>query len=236
MITRILDDARAVITKPADFYRNMPKSGGFGDPLVFVVVMGAITGVIVAIMSLVGLGGAAGMGIAGGVGLIAIITMPIFAIIGSFIGAAIMFVIWRLMGSEQSFETGYRCVAYASAIYPITTLLALVPYVGSLLGLAWMFYLMYVASIEVHGIAARTAMIVLGIIVGLLALLNIATERASRDMQANMEQFGKSFGDAIGQVQTDTQDMTPEEAGRAFGEFLKGLEQAGREAEQAQSK
>ena len=55
-------------------------------------------------------------------------------------------------------------------------------------------------------------------------------------MQANMEQFGKSFGDAIGQVQTDTQDMTPEEAGRAFGEFLKGLEQAGREAEQAQSK
>jgi uncharacterized membrane protein YdjX (TVP38/TMEM64 family) len=42
-----------------------------------------------------------------GAGFGAIIFMPIAVAIGSFIGAAILFVIWKLMGSQEDYETAY---------------------------------------------------------------------------------------------------------------------------------
>ena len=39
---QIVEATLRVIKDPAGFYREMPKSGGFGDPLVFAVVMGVM--------------------------------------------------------------------------------------------------------------------------------------------------------------------------------------------------
>ncbi|MDH3693991.1 MAG: YIP1 family protein, partial [Gammaproteobacteria bacterium] len=110
-ISKVVDDAISVITNPTDFYRNMQRSGGFAEPIIFLVVMAAIMGVILTVFSLFGGGRMGGMAIGFG----AIIFVPIMALIMSFIAAAVMFVIWKLMGSSESYETAYRCVAYASA-------------------------------------------------------------------------------------------------------------------------
>ncbi len=85
----ILDTVLAVIKDPAGFYRGMPRSGGFGDPLVFVVVLGVIGGLVRAILGLFHLGAVVSTAMA----LAAIVVTPILVIIGSFIGAAILFVI-----------------------------------------------------------------------------------------------------------------------------------------------
>ena len=216
-LSTIIEDATRVITKPAEFYRSMSKTGGFADPLVFLVVMAAVAGLIVAILSILGVGMPGGMA----VGIGAVIMMPIFAVIGSFIAAAVVFVIWKLMGSEEPYETAYRCVAYAGAVYPVFAVLGVVPYLGSVASVVWGMYLMILASIEVHKLNPKTAYLVFGILGVLMAFINVSGEFAARNMPANFENFSKQM--------EKSGDMTPEEAGKAVGEFLKGIQESAQE-------
>ncbi len=218
MMNSILEDVRKVITNPVDFYRGMNKTGGFGAPIIFVLVMAIVSAILLGFLSLLGLGsigGAMTMGFGG------IILLPIKAIIFSFIGAGILLVIWKLMGSQESFEVSYRCVAYASAIYPITVLASLIPYLGSLIGVAWWTYLMIIASVEVHQMAQKTAYMVFGILGAFLIVTNLSSEMAARHLASEFENVGGSF--------EKFEDMSPEEAGEAVGKFLKGLEKATKE-------
>ncbi|NLA75715.1 MAG: hypothetical protein GX846_09660 [Deltaproteobacteria bacterium] len=205
-IKGILGTAMKVIINPVGFYREMPKTGGFIEPLIFAVVLGLISAVITIILSIFSLGAAPSFWI----GLASIIYYPILAAIGSFIGAAILFIIWKIMGSQESYETAYRCMAYAMAISPIIVLLQLIPYIGPILGYAWHAYLMVVASTEVHKVTQKTALIVFGIIFILIALMSTCGHIASRKIQKNIGQY---------------EEMTPEEAGKIFGEFMRGIKE-----------
>ena len=115
--------AMSVLTSPSAFFREMPKTGGFVEPLIFMVIMGIISGLIQTIFSLISLNIAGGMAM----GVASIILVPIFVVIGGFIGAAILFLIWKLLGSQESYETAYRCGAYISVLMPIITVLGLIP-------------------------------------------------------------------------------------------------------------
>lgn len=97
-----------VLPSPAAFFQEMPKAGGFTEPLVFMVAMGVVGGLIQSIVSILGLSVAAGMM----TGLASVVVAPILIAIFGFIGAAILFVIWKLLGSQQSYETANRCNAY----------------------------------------------------------------------------------------------------------------------------
>ncbi|MEO6696945.1 MAG: YIP1 family protein, partial [Gammaproteobacteria bacterium] len=136
---------------------------------------------------------------------------------GSFIGAGILYVIWKLMGSTQNYETAYRCLAYAYAITPVVTLLGFVPYLG-LIGLVWMLYLLVVASVEVHGIAAKTAWIVFGILTVLLALFQISAYRTAQQMgqsgeamQRNMGEFSKQMEQMQTQIEEEMKKQPQQE-------------------------
>ena len=221
-LATILDSAKRVITDPAGFYRSMPQSGGFAAPVIFVLVMAVVSGIIVALLAMLG----GGMGTAGAaMGFMAVVMLPIMALIGSFIGAVIMFVIWKLMGSGRGFETAYRCVAYATAIMPITTLLAFIPYLGTIVKVLWSFFLMYVASVEAHAIEARTAAIVFGVLGVLMLLVNLSAERTAMQMADRMGELGSQM-EGLGGSLEGIDKMSPEEAGKAVGEFMKGLEGA----------
>jgi hypothetical protein len=160
MLPDILEKARTVLTAPGAFYRQMPRSGGFLEPVLFMIVM-AIVGVIIFIaLGFLGLGTLSAFD----VGIGSMIVMPIMAVIGSFIGAGIMFVIWKLMGTQESFEVAYRCVAYASAIYPVIAFTGRLPYLGSVAGITWGMYLMFIATKVVHHLNEKTASMVFGII------------------------------------------------------------------------
>jgi hypothetical protein len=211
-ITAILNTMVEVIRNPVGFFRRMPKSGGFVEPLIFMVSMGVAAGVIQAILAILGLGFAGSFLMA----LTSIIIVPIMVGIFGFVGAAILFVIWKIMGSQQSFETAYRCGAYAGGIVPVTTVLGIIPYLGPILGLVWGTYLIVVASVEVHNIAAKTAWIVFGAIAALFALISIGSQFAARRVTSGLNKWEQEMG--------KTGEMTPEEAGKAMGEFLKGLE------------
>lgn len=209
----IIDSAKRVVLDPAAFYRNMPEQGGYAAPVIFVLVMALISALIVSVVAMF----SGGPGPA--FGLIALIMLPLMAVVGSFIGSLIMFVIWKLMGSDKSFETAYRCVAYAAAIMPIVTILAFVPYLGTIVKVLWSFFLMYLASIEVHGIKAQTAMIVFAVLGALALWLNLAGERAAMQMSEQMEQFGGPMSYPGGQSGGNG-TVDPEAVGRAVRDAM----------------
>jgi len=213
----LIEDAKRVITDPRGFYREMPSSGGLQRQLIFIIVMAVALALVSTVLSLFGWGALGAMA----VGIGSIIGFPIAAIIGSFIGAAILYVIWTLMGSEQGYQTAYRCVAYTGAIFPITGVLGVIPYIGSIIGIAWGMYLLAIASIEVHGRTEQLSYRVFGILGVIMILGNVSSEYQSRRVAEQFEGLGTSIEEQLEGIE----DMSPEEAGQALGEFLRGLEE-----------
>ncbi len=212
LIASMLETMKNVVSDPAEFFRQMPTSGGFTEPLIFVIAMGIISGIIQALLGIVGFGYAGSSGAA----LLSIVFIPLAALIFGFVGAAFLFIIWKIMGSQHSYETAYRCGAYTGAIVPFTTLLAAIPYLGTILGVLWMTYILVLASQEVHHLKAKTAWIVFGILGALSAFSSIGSQHAARQAAQEIENMGTRM-EKLG-------EMSPEEAGRKVGEFLKGLE------------
>lgn len=228
-----------VITKPAEFFQEMPKSGGFLKPLVFAIIMGFIAGIIQAILSFIGLGPGAGYG--GGMsGFSMIIFMPIAAAIGSFIGGAILFIIWKLMGSQEDYETAYRCGAYLMALTPITVIIGVVPYAGGLISLVIYLFYLVTASIHVHNIPSQKAWLVFGIIGVIFALFFVYSEYKARHMGTEMEKWRKMGENMRKEYQDQAKDVgKSSEEMRAQAEemakqFKEQAEEAKRQAEQNQ--
>jgi len=220
-----------VVTNPADFFRGMPKTGGFLEPLVFAVIMGFVAGVIYAVLSLFSLG--YGMGYGGGMmaGFGVIIVMPIATAIGSFIGAAIMFVIWKLMGSQEGYETAYRCGAYLMALAPIVAIIGIIPYAGGLAKIAIYTFYVVAASIHVHNIPSQKAWLVFGIIGVIFALFGIFAEHKARNMGPELEkwrQMGEEYRKSAKDMEKSSQDLR-----RQAEEMAKQYQ---RQAEEAQRK
>ena len=213
-LEKVISDAMSVIKNPVGFYQKMAKAGGYAEPVIFVVVMAVIAAIALSLLSLV----TGKMPMAAALG--SLIFMPIVIVIASFISAAIIFAIWKLMGSPHNYETAYRCMAYSMALMPIMAVLSLIPY-ASILGTIWAMYLLVVASTEVHGLKKTTALIVFGILGFFGVMSNIAGER----MQDQLSEFEAQLSEGASGLE-GLEDMTPEEAGKALGELLKGMEGA----------
>jgi len=213
VLTSVIPTTLKVITDPVDFYRNMRRTGGIVEPLAYMIILGVAAGLLRCLLGLFGLGMVGTALFALGM----IFIYPILAAIFGFIMGGILFAIWKVLGSEEPYETAYRCGAYMAAIAPITTLFSLIPYVGTLISIGWTTYLLVVASSEVHRLEIKKAWMVFGIIGGILALMSISSEMAAKRFSAKADRFQKQM--------ENMQDLSPEEAGKRVGEFLKGLEQ-----------
>lgn len=221
----IVPVVREVITDPGGFYSRMPRTGGFLQPLVFMVVLGVVSGLILSVLSLIGL--APGEGLI--TGLAALIFVPIMVGIFGFVGAAILYVIWKIMGSQESYETAYRCMAYTAAIMPITTVLNLIPYLGVVIGMVWVTYLLVTASVKVHGIKPQTAWIGFGIICAIFVFTSVSAEMAARKLSSEIQAWEAEMQQRTGNLE-GMEEMSPEEAGQAVGEFFRGVRESGEDS------
>ncbi|MGV8079785.1 MAG: YIP1 family protein [Syntrophales bacterium] len=247
-VAEIPQTALKVIMSPAAFFREMPRTGGYVEPLIFMVAMGVISGLLQAVFSFLGLQFKASIGMA----LSSIVIFPMVIAVMGFVVAAVMFAIWKLMGSEESYETSYRCVAYVSALSPVMTILNLIPYAGSVVALLIACYYYVMASVETHGIPARKAWMVFGVIAAVLAVMSLsgqyAAKKAIREgermqqeaelmkqkyleqaekMQKQMEEAAKAAQQSTREQQGGQPAMTPEQARemeKAMEEMRKAME------------
>lgn len=223
-----------VLTSPSEFFRQMPKTGGFVEPLVFMIAMGVAAGLLGSILAVLRL--QLGTGMAMGVG--SVIIMPIMIAIFGFVGAAILFLIWKLMGSQESYETAYRCGAYIGVLTPISVLLHLIPYLGGAASVLLMTFFLVTASIAVHNIPSQKAWLVFGIIGGLLVLFSVSAELTARRIgkeavrfRQEAEEAAKTMQKQAEQLQKQSEQLQKqaEEASRAM---QKQSEEAARQMKQ----
>ena len=200
---RIPQTAISVLTSPADFFKEMPKTGGFVEPLVFMVAMGVVAGLLQSILSILRLQVGAGMAM----GLGSVIILPIMIGIFGFVGAAILFLIWKVMGSQESYETAYRCGAYIGVLTPISVLLHLIPYVGAAASVLLMTFFLVTASVAVHNIPSRKAWLVFGIIGGLLVFMSVSAEFAARRFARQAVEYRKQAEEAAKMMQKQTEEL-----------------------------
>ncbi len=154
---------KEVILRPSDFYRSMPKTGGYADPLTFAAISFIIYGLLTALLAGVfgrgmymgGMYGGTYGGMYGNVGefglfaiLMTLIITPIAGIISLFIEAAILYIIYKILGGEGSYEGTVRFVSYATAVMVVSW----IPIVGWIAGI-YGIYLYIVGGMYVHDVS-----------------------------------------------------------------------------------
>lgn len=168
--------ALKVLTSPVSFFREMAKTGGFIEPLVFLVALAVVTAIVDGVLGILGLK----FILSAWAALFSIIITPVVAAIGGFIVAAILFIIWKLLGSQESYETAYRCVAYLAALWPIMAMADAIPYIGALISIGLLTYFLVTASVETHKISSQKAWAVFGIIGAALFFISLGAQIATQ--------------------------------------------------------
>jgi hypothetical protein len=182
-LVRILQTAVWVVTSPVSFFKAMPRSGGFVEPLIFMVVMGLIGASLQAVFSNTGL-----QPLAFEMDSLSLIIMLTFAIVVSgFIAAGIYFVIWRLMGSQGNYELAYRCNAYMSALIPVTTVINLIPDFAPVISIVISTIFLVIASVYVHNLPMRKSSLVFGALGLIFIMLSVTSDIAMRKKASEMD-------------------------------------------------
>ncbi len=123
---KFLDETKATLLTPAEYFSVMSKSGGLAEPLIKAVIYGflaALINLLWGVLSLGGVGGIFGGMIGGGVGVMGVVMSVIGSIIGLFIGGAIILVISAICGGNTDYEANVRVTSSLMAISPISAFL-----------------------------------------------------------------------------------------------------------------
>lgn len=149
---------KEVILRPSDFYKSMPKTGGYADPLIFAAINFILYGLLTTLLA-----GLFGRGMYGGMydgmydgfggfrflGIITnVIIIPIAGIISLFIEAAILYIIYKVLGGGGSYEGTVRFISYATAVL----LLSWIPFIGWVFGF-YGLYLYILGGMNVHDVS-----------------------------------------------------------------------------------
>jgi hypothetical protein len=133
-----------VLTKPGEAFTIMKREGGLGEPLIYALIGGCLGGIVSLLFSL-GLQSAgffadrhntfAAMTGMGGGSVAFIVLVPLFIVLGLFIGSAIVHLCLMIVGgANQSFETTFRVIAFSQGS---TGPLQMIPICGGLIAGVW---------------------------------------------------------------------------------------------------
>jgi len=93
-----------------------------------------------------------------------------------YIGAFLLSIVIKLLGGDPSLELAFRVTSYLAIVSPAAVILAAIPYIGSVVILAILAYLLVMAAIEVYQLNSTTAWKVFGIGFAALALLSVVSD------------------------------------------------------------
>ena len=165
---------KQILTDPTTVFSKMARQGGFTEPVLFMATIGVIAGIVKIIVTFFFMANGAKVGLL--TALSSIVIMPITIIAVGYIGAFLLSIIMRLMGKDDTLEIAFRVVAYLSAISPLAVLLLPIPYLGSLVIMAVLFYLLKAAGTQVYELSDKMAGLIFGIGIGGLALFALGSE------------------------------------------------------------
>jgi hypothetical protein len=162
-----------VLTKPDLAFRTMKTEGGLAEPLIYALIGGCVGGIVSLLLSLglqsIGLfagqrdtfAALAGLGI-GSIALVVLV--PVFIVIGLFIGSAIVHLCLMIVGgANKSFETTFRVLAFSQGS---TGPLQIIPVCGGLIAGVWALVVNCIGLARAH--ETSTGRAVLAVLLPLL--------------------------------------------------------------------
>ena len=163
-VQSFISTVQRVALQPVDFYRGILRRGDFINPLIFAVICYEIYTILGGLFRLIGVGGDINFGAY----ILSLITAPIGAAIGLFIGAGILhLLVMLIVGSGNSgYEATFRVGAYAAT----TSLVSWIPFIGWIASL-YGIYLAIVGIREVHATTTGKAALVVLIPAAVVLLL-----------------------------------------------------------------
>ena len=194
-----LPTARSVITQPRRFYRDMPVSGGFMEPMGFAVLTIFIISLLFAPVLLISW---APLGTDVVFTLIMMVAMFLYSIFSMLISipvnAIIYHILLKIVGAKGSLEATLRVFCYYMsvllAVVPVVVAIVIIFYIAEVIGaggilfqvlalvlilvmmvpIIYSFYVLFVGFSEVHQISMMRVILALLIIPNVLFLLLMA--------------------------------------------------------------
>jgi hypothetical protein len=136
-----IDTWKEVILNPSDFYKEMPKAGGYFYPIIFAIVSNAIS-VFVSLIFTPDIGD---FGESTYLVPLIVAMIPIITTFGLFINVTILHIIYKALGGKGTYEGTARFILYSSA----ASLFISVPLIGWIFGI-YQFYLYIVGGKFIH--------------------------------------------------------------------------------------
>jgi hypothetical protein len=156
---------REVILRPSDFYKRMPTSGGYTDPISFATINYVINAFVITLarprmLAFIGMHELRPTVFS----FTDVIEMIIGGIIGLFILALLLniFYHFKIIGGTGNHEGTLRFISYASA----TTIFSWIPFVG-LIAIIYHYYLYIVGGMIVQNVSMKKSTMLILLFFGL---------------------------------------------------------------------
>ncbi|WP_440944866.1 YIP1 family protein [Methanosarcina sp. T3] len=136
---------KEVMKSPSHFYSEMPKTGGYSDPIIFAAINVAVYSLFYLLFS----PGAYDVGGFGpSIGFAVALIAPVVGVIALFLDATLLHIIQKVLGGKGTYEGTVRFVLYASA----ASSLLWIPLAGGIFGV-YQLYLYVVGGRFVHKVS-----------------------------------------------------------------------------------
>lgn len=188
-----IKESKETLLNPKSYFSTMKTAGGWAEPVIKVVIYGAIAGIFAFLWSIMGLGGLKAGMFGSAIGAMALVWSIIGAIIGLFIGAVIMLIISSVCKGNTDFEANARVVAASMVIMPINALLGFTAGINSWFGMIisicislYALYILYHGLVESLKAKPETAKIIMYVFAALLVLFMLLGMSARNKMNKYM--------------------------------------------------
>jgi len=199
---KILKDSRETLLNPKGYFESMPLSGGLAEPVIKAAIYGAVAGLFGLLWSVLGWSALGGGILGGAVGIMALIWSVVGAVVGVFIGGAIMLAISAICGGNQDFEANVRVTASIMVVYPIGAFVAFLNVISfTLAGVAglvvnmYSIYLLYEAVIRALKGKESSMKIVMLVLIILVLLGFFGGRRISKSVMDYSDMFNEEMVD-----------------------------------------
>lgn len=189
----IFKTVKAVLVTPANFYAGMPVTGGFVQPVLFVVIIALVTALLLALAELFVAGFASALTQL----LQGLVALPVYGLLVC-LGLSVLFYLsGSLLESGQSFETAFRCSAYSFAVFPLWMLVQGQHEILQIVVLAFWAVILSSAAEVVIKVKPLLARAVLAVLVALVSVYLLCRDCYSESDQQLPDAAGLSEPAAI---------------------------------------
>jgi hypothetical protein len=189
-LKKIAGESRETLLNPKEYFASIPLSGGFEEPVIKALVYGTVAGLFGLLWDLTGFNmvGVGAWGTTGGIS--ALIWSLVTAVIGLFIGGAIVWLISHVCGGNREYEASVRVASSIMVVYPINAFLSCLYAISLTLGgLSALFvnlfsiYIMYMA-VQVALKGRESSLRIVVIVMGILAVMTFfGGQKAGRSVE-----------------------------------------------------